>query len=69
MPTLPAAATRPAAPQPTISAYRRQLLPAQSRPLPDYRRRSLYLRCQFEGCRQEALRLHPNARDIINRTD
>ena len=37
-PTLPAAATRPATSQPAISAYRRQRLPTQPRPLPDHRR-------------------------------
>ena len=39
-------------------------LPAQPRPLRHHRRRGLHLRCQPEGRRQEALRLHPYAGDI-----
>jgi len=45
-----------------------QHLPAQSRPLPDCRRCGLSVWCQPEGCRQETLCLHPNARDIAWRT-
>jgi len=67
-PALPTAATRPATPQPAISPCRRQLLPAQSRPFPDYRRCRLYLWRKPEGRWQEALRLHPHARDVSNGT-
>ena len=34
----------------------------------DYRRCGLSVWCQPEGCRQEALRLHPNARDFASRS-
>ena len=39
---------------------------AQSRPFPDYRLCGIHLWCQPEGCRQETLRLHQNARNISN---
>ena len=40
----------------------------ESRPLPDCRRCGLSVWCQPEGCRQETLCLHPNARDIACRS-